>query len=309
MIPLTVLSRVATLCETLLVNDCFATATLLRSVDFARRRSTVAPPPESTLAEPASKPLSYRLVIRFFRILVWAFFRKVTVTGLEHVPDSGGGILVSWHPNGLIDPGLLLTQFPRQVVFGARHGLFKWPVLGTLLRSIGTVPIYRATDLPNMSKEERASANKKSLGALAGKIAAGSFSALFPEGVSHDAPHLRELKTGAARLFYQACSMQQDGDLPAVIIPVGLHYDDKDLFRSLAHVEFFPPIALEGELAFNPEDDESARKQARLLTDEIERVLHDVVLATDPWDLHQLMQRARKLVRAERAHRAGADPG
>jgi 1-acyl-sn-glycerol-3-phosphate acyltransferase len=77
------------------------------------------------LAEPASKPLSYRLVIRFFRILVWAFFRKVTVTGLEHVPTSGGGILVSWHPNGLIDPGLLLTQFPRQVVFGARHGLFQ----------------------------------------------------------------------------------------------------------------------------------------------------------------------------------------
>ena len=91
-------------------------------------------------------PRAYATLQSFLRRLVGVFFREVQVTGQDHVPDDRGGVVVSWHPNGLIDPGLILTQFPRQVVFGARHGLFKWPLLGTLLRSLGTVPIFRASD-------------------------------------------------------------------------------------------------------------------------------------------------------------------
>ncbi len=254
-------------------------------------------------------PRSYRLVVGFMRLLVRAFFRRVVVTGIEQVPKHGGGIVVSWHPNGLIDPGLVLTQMPRQVVFGARHGIFRWPVLGQLMRQIGTVPIYRRVDLPKLSKAERGDENARSLDALSSAVAQGSFAALFPEGVSHDAPHLMELKTGAARLFYRALSMQSEDQQPAIILPVGLHYDQKDLFRSSALVSFHPPIELSGKLAYDPDlDDEQAREQARTLTAEIERVLQDVVLATDSWPLHQLMHRARKLVRAERAKRAGALP-
>ncbi len=257
-----------------------------------------------------AEPRAYRTILGLLRLLVRAFFRRVVVAGTENVPFDRGGIVVSWHPNGLIDPGLLLTQFPRQVVFGARHGVFRWPLLGTLMRRIGTVPIYRAMDMKRMSPEERAAQNEKSLGALATEIARGSFSALFPEGVSHDAPHLRELKTGAARLFYQARAMQPSEAEPAVILPVGLHYDDKDLFRSNALVEFYPPIALPESLDYQPDLPEAdMRDRVRQLTAEIERVLHDVVLATESWELHRLMHRARKLIRAERAHRAGADPG
>ena len=243
------------------------------------------------------------------RLMVRVFFRRVTVTGLDKVPAEGGGIVVSWHPNGLIDPGLILTQFPRRVVFGARHGIFKWPLLGSMMRQIGTVPIFRASDLPNLDQAARAKANDQSLGALAAEIAKGSFSALFPEGVSHDAPHLKELKTGAARLFYQTSALCAD-DAPAMIIPVGLHYDDKDLFRSNALVEFFEPLELPP--ALKPQtglDEEAARAQVRGLTSEIERVLQSVCLATENWELHHLMHRARRLVRAERARRAGANPG
>jgi 1-acyl-sn-glycerol-3-phosphate acyltransferase len=247
------------------------------------------------------------------RFMVRVFFRRVTVTGLDKIPTRGGGIVVSWHPNGLIDPGLILTQFPRRVVFGARHGIFKWPLLGSMMRQIGTVPIFRAKDLPNLDKAARSEANKNSLGALATEIANGSFSALFPEGISHDAPHLMELKTGAARLFYQTSSLQRGDEgsgPPAMIIPVGLHYDDKDLFRSSALVEFFEPIELPGALQPRDElDEEASRDQARSLTKEIERVLDSVCLATESWELHHLMHCARRLIRAERAKRAGANPG
>ena len=81
------------------------------------------------------------------RWLLALFFRRIEVEGVENVPTEGGGLMVAWHPNGLIDPGLIVSTFPRRVVFGARHGLFKWPGLGSLMRRLGTVPLYRSKDL------------------------------------------------------------------------------------------------------------------------------------------------------------------
>jgi 1-acyl-sn-glycerol-3-phosphate acyltransferase len=244
------------------------------------------------------------------RAAVRTFFRRVEVTGREAIPPAGGGLIVSWHPNGLVDPGLVLTQFPRQVVFGARHGLFGWPLLGWLLRRLGTVPIYRAIDATKGDPDARRRANAKSLDALANEVARGSFSALFPEGISHDAPHLTELKTGAARLYYRARSLAAGP--PPVILPVGLHYDKKQMFRSNAMVAFHPPLELPAELDVTPPADESeeeATRRAKGLTALIDRTLREVVHSTDDWQLHHLIHRARRLVRAERAHRVRADPG
>ena len=205
----------------------------------------------------------------------------------------------------------MLTQFPRQVVFGARHGLFAWPGVGWLLRRLGTVPIYRAMDTGQAADPEaRKRANEKSLDALAKEVARGSFSALFPEGISHDAPHVTELKTGAARLYYRARTLAAGP--PPVILPVGLHYDKKQIFRSNAMVAFHPPIELPPELDVTPNDDtpdEEQQQRVRALTALIDRTLREVVHSTDDWELHHLIHRARRLVRAERAHRAHADPG
>ena len=245
-------------------------------------------------------------------MVVRIFFREVEVSGLGHVPERDGGVIVSWHPNGLIDPILIVTQFPRQVVFGARHGLFKFPLLGFLFRRTGTVPIYRVQDAKSSSADARRAANKKSVDALAREVARGSFSAIFPEGVSHDEPGLVELKSGVAHLYYRAREFQGDDAPPPVILPVGLHYDDKAMFRSRAHVCFHPPIELPAELDVSPppdEDAETARERVRGLMREIEHVLKDVVHATEDWEIHIVMHRVSKIFRAERAKRAGAHPG
>ncbi len=257
-------------------------------------------------------PRSYRVIQGFFKVLIQLFFRRVEVQGLRHIPADRGGVLVSWHPNGLLDPGLILTQFPRQVIFGARHGLFRVPILGFILRSVGTVPIYRASDAAEGPAEARKAANAGSLAALAQAVAGGSFSALFPEGISHDEPHPVEMKTGAARLYYQARVMVEAGRPPPVLVPVGLFYDGKDLFRSNALVEFHEPIELPEALDVTPAEGEGeavVKERARALTELIERMLHEVVYATEDWETHHLMHRSRKLVRAERAKRGGARPG
>ena len=247
--------------------------------------------------------------IRTLRLIAHVFFRRIEVTGLDHVPASGGGVLISWHPNAIVDAGLILTHFPGRIVFGARHGLFRWPLLGWVMRRIGTVPIYRGRDQQTGTLDtERRAANTQSLDALALAVAEGSFAALFPEGHSHDEPYPQELKTGAARLFYRARELTPDGKPSPIIIPVGLHYDKKSVFGSNALVAFHPPLQLDPELATPPPAGtsyEDARKKYRRLTSEFERVLHEVVHATESWELHHLLHRGRKLVRAERAHRAG----
>lgn len=231
------------------------------------------------------------------------------------VPSEGGGLVVSWHPNGLVDPGLILTQCPRPIVFGARHGLFSYPLLGTLLREVGTVPIYRAVDMGDSSPDARRAANRKSLEALAERVAGGAMSALFPEGVSHDEPNLQELRSGAARLYYRARQLQAEsgGAAPEpFIVPVGLHYDSKQMFRSNALVAFYPPLRLPPELDVTPSGDvdgDEIRELSKQLTGLIETNLREVVHATDSWALHDLMHRTRRLVRAERAARVGANPG
>lgn len=250
-------------------------------------------------------PPTYRRLAWFFRKLVGVFFSRVEVVGLEHVPREGGGLVVSWHPNGMLDPGLIFAHFPRMVIFGARHGLLRVPVLGRILRAIGTVPIYRAQD-GETAGVDRAAANRAALDALARQVAGGRFSCLFPEGDSHDAPHLIPLKTGAAWFYYQARELMPRDRPAPVILPVGLHYDRKRLFRSSTLVEFHPPIQLGAE--FEPVAGEDLKPKVKALTARIERELTDAVHATENWELHFLMHRARKLVRAERAVRAGAAP-
>ena len=296
------------------------------------------------------EPSAYRSVRSLVRFVLRRWFRRVEVVGEERLPREGGGILVSWHPNGLLDPALIVAEVPRPVIFGARHGLFRWPLLGTLMKAAGAVPIYRAADVSHLSAEERRAQNQQSLDALAlavpseaelqalrdaaaaaGRadataeleaalasmraeftelaqqsldalalaVAEGGLSCLFPEGDSHDEPHLLELKTGVARFYERACALTPEGAPRPVILPVGLHYADKDSFRSHALVSFHPPL----EVA---EMDPDASDRYEVLTDRIEEELREVVHATESWEAHYLMHRARKIVLTERAKRAGA---
>jgi len=270
------------------------------------------PDPIAAKAPDAALPSAYRRIRTFLAWVLNLFFRELQVVGLENVPKDRGGILVAWHPNGVVDGLLIIGTFPGHVVLGARHGLFKWPLLGRLLKAMKVTPIYRRIDLKGLSVEEQRAKNAEALSALAAQTSGGSFSMLFPEGDSHDASFIQGLKSGVARMYYQARGAMPDGAPPPVIIPVGLHYDEKKLFRSRVLVEFMPVLELPVELDVTPpadEDSEQSRERARQLMEVIRGALRQAVLETEDWEVHELFHRARKLIRAERAHRAGADPG
>ena len=250
---------------------------------------------------------TYQATLAALSFLFNRYFREIDISGLGNVPAAGGGVVVSWHPNGMIDPGLILTFFPRQIVFGARDGLFRWPLLGAWMAAMGAVPIYRSKDAEAADDPAaRRAANRQSLARLAGAIQQGGFACLFPEGDSHDAPFLLELKTGAARLLRQAWQRTPPGEPPPALLPVGLHYDRKQSWGSDVLIAFLPPLPLPRPPPEPDAPDEAQRAWDEEITALIERALHDAVHATESWRLHQQLHHIRTLLRAEHAHRAGA---
>ncbi|WP_307439706.1 1-acyl-sn-glycerol-3-phosphate acyltransferase [Bacillus sp. V2I10] len=94
---------------------------------------------------------------------------RIEVKGKEHFPKEGAVLLCSNHIDNL-DPPTVGISAPRQVYFMAKEELFQVPVLGGILRKVGSFPVKRG-----MSDRE---ALRNGLNVLKD----GGVLGLFPEG-------------------------------------------------------------------------------------------------------------------------------
>lgn len=215
------------------------------------------------------------------RSVLALFFRRVESEGLERVPVTGPLLVVANHPNGLIDPVVLLGVLPRPVRFLGKSTLWAIPALRPFLALAGVIPVYRKSD-PGVDPRQNAETFAMSRRALA----AGEAVALFPEGVSHTEPRLLPLKTGAARIALESAAELDPGGPPLRILPVGLAFDARDRFRSRALVLVGEPLAV----AANPAPD-----AARALTEQIDGALSAVTASFSSWTEAQRFARAAEL--------------
>lgn len=225
-----------------------------------------------------------RTVVRnTFGLALRVFFRRIEIVGAERVPATGPVIFVLNHPNALIDPVFLLCRAPRPVSFLAKAPLFKMPVLGFLVRAFDSIPVYRKQDEGGSVDNQATFRRAREL------LQRGQTVAIFPEGTSHSDPHMKPIKTGAARIALAT------GLADLTIVPAGLYYVNKAKFRSDALVVYGEPFAVTPAAS---EAGEPPAAAVQALTARIEAALGAVILQADQAEALALVDRVSRIVAA-----------
>ena len=203
------------------------------------------------------------------RLVLRVFYRRIEAAGLGKVPASGPTILVLNHPNGQMDPLLLLCLSPRPVSFLAKSPLFTMPFVSLFVKAFDSIPVYRPQDADaDVRRNHETFARARDL------LRRGGVLALFPEGVSHDEPRLMPLKSGAARIALGAAS-----EGPVTVVPAGLTYEARDVFRSGALLQVAEPFAV--ETIPLDEKGEPPRTAVKALTERLRIALEGATLQAD----------------------------
>ncbi len=128
----------------------------------------------------------------FFYPIGWLSARP-RFGGLDHIPRSGGVVVAANHLSH-IDPiysGLAVHLARRVPRFLAKDSLWRVPVLGTVLRATGQIPVFRQTAEARSSLRDGIAALEQ-----------GKVLVVYPEGtISRDPEHWpMHSRTGVARL-------------------------------------------------------------------------------------------------------------
>jgi len=227
-----------------------------------------------------------RVIVALLRLALRIYFQRIEVTGLEHVPAETPVIFVLNHPNALVDPVFLLCLAPRHVSFLAKAPLFRMPIIGYLVKALDSLPVYRRQD-----EGEDVTKNQETFVAARKLLARGGTIGICPEGVSHDEPGLRPIKTGAARISLAAVATHEVSELK--IVPAGLYYTSKTSFRSDALLYFGKPIDVEPVTL--EADGTPPREAVRALSHRIETALREVILDAKHEEELQTTARAERI--------------
>src|SRR5881628_1555310 len=112
--------------------------------------------------------LIYRSAWCLFRVVFVVYFRW-RVYHPERVPLRGPVILAANHAS-FIDPPLVGSGVKREINYLARESLFRFPVLGAILRAVNSVPV------------DRDGGGAAGLKAIMDRLHDGGAIILFPEG-------------------------------------------------------------------------------------------------------------------------------
>ncbi len=137
----------------------------------------------------------YATVIQLARLIFRAQGLKITVTGAENLPTSGGVVIAVNH-TGYLD--FMLAGLPsyqqglgRKVRFMAKQEVFDHRITGPIMRSLRHIPVDRQD---GAASYEAAVRNLKD----------GELVGVYPEATISRSFEIKEFKSGAARMSVEA---------------------------------------------------------------------------------------------------------
>ena len=180
--------------------------------------------------------LVYSSIITMAKVGMRVLGQPIDITGLEHLPRTGGALLACNHI-GYVDfiyGGVAPERIGRRVRFMAKRELFDHKVSGPIMRACRHIEVDRADG-------EASAAQAREF------LAKGELVGIFPEATISRAMEIKDLKTGAVRIAAAA-------GVP--LIPVVLwgtqrmmtKDHDKDFARGKAiSIRVGAPLAISGD--------------------------------------------------------------
>jgi 1-acyl-sn-glycerol-3-phosphate acyltransferase len=177
---------------------------------------------DDSLISKKSHPVNSRInpcLIRFCYsfgnyTLLPSYFRRITVTGQENIPLTGGVIIAPTHRSrwdALILPyavGRLVSRRDPRFMVSANE---MKGVQGWFIRRLGGFPVN--TDHPGMGSVIHS----------VELLAAGEMVAIFPEGGIYRDQIVHSLKPGVARIALEVTTIKPDADIK--ILPLSISYN------------------------------------------------------------------------------------
>ena len=143
--------------------------------------------PSSTAEQPTRRN-SVWWTIQYLLQLVFTGWLRYRARGIDRLPLTGGGLILSNHQS-FLDPLLIGLPLTRPVSFLARDSLFRVPGVGWVLRNTYVMPLNREGGAAAGIKETLR------------RLEAGYLVGIFPEGTRSVDGQLGELKPGFAALL------------------------------------------------------------------------------------------------------------
>lgn len=177
-------------------------------------------------------------------------------------------ILVSNHPNTLLDAVIAAATVSKQVNFLANYGLFKSKFGNAFFSLFYCIPIQRKEDMAGKPTN-----NKESIARSHSFLAEGGTLYVAAEGGSIHSLGIRPLKTGAARIGLNT-ENENDWKADVQILPLGLNYDESDKFRSNLVIQLGKPFLLrEWRSQFFENNRAAVRDVTKHLTEQMQSIL------------------------------------
>lgn len=212
------------------------------------------------------------MLYHFLRLIVSIgirlFYRQIRVKNREHLDEKGPKIIISNHPNTLMDAWMVGYICKQRVYYMAKGTFFTSPLKRWVLNGLGMIPVNR-----KMDGNSSGVSNDDSFEACYRLLEEGKTLVIFPEGNSFQERLLRKLKSGAARIAIQT-ELKNKGELGLKVIPIGLNYMQPEKFRSSVLANIGQPINPNPYVEeFKTDSLKAARKLTREFTEGLSRLL------------------------------------
>jgi 1-acyl-sn-glycerol-3-phosphate acyltransferase len=207
---------------------------------------------------PITRPLA--------KIALSVFFRKLYLSGMEHVDWDKPVILAANHPTAFIEPCILACWVPKPLHFMVRGDLFLKPLSNWVLRDFNMIPMFRIGDAGVAGVK----ANYRSVEEASQVLHTHHPVLILAEGSTAHEKRLRPLQKGTARIALG--TEDQRPDLGIQLVPVGVNYTYADRFRSEVMIHFGKPLLVHEYLdAYRENPANGLRELTEALRGELEK--------------------------------------